>query len=289
MSKPHTLEFFKSSHEKPGSICKGCTGPRDAELALKRWRDKHSIASGGNETWAKEQLEYYYSEAGQRSYRNAHLKKNFGITLEQFGEMLRAQGGVCALCSTDNPKGRGAFHVDHDHVTGSIRGLLCHACNTGLGSLGDDPMRVTRAVKYLRGEGLDYRPTGAPFVPDHPKYRDSELRKEYGISLVEYTNRLVFQKGACAICQSTVPRGRTNAKGHSSFHVDHDHISGAFRGLLCHECNVGIGSLQDDPILLERAVNYLRESSSGLLVVSALRRCEPKSGIGSNNQHLVLR
>jgi hypothetical protein len=121
----------------------------------------------------------------------------------------------------------------------------------------------SRAVKYLRGEGLDYRPTGAPFVPDHPKYRDSELRKEYGISLVEYTNRLVFQKGACAICQSTVPRGRTNAKGHSSFHVDHDHISGAFRGLLCHECNVGIGSLQDDPILLERAVNYLRESFQG--------------------------
>jgi hypothetical protein len=281
MSKPHTLEFFKDSHKNPGSICKGCTGPRDAELALKRWRARGSIASGGNEAWAKEQLEYYYSEGGQRSYRNTHLKRNFGITLEQFEEMLRAQGGVCALCSTDKPKGRGAFHVDHDHLTGLIRGLLCHACNSGLGSLGDDPVRVARAVKHLRGERLDYRPTGAPFVPDHRRYRDSELRKVYGISLAEYTDRLVLQKGACAICQSTAPRGRTNAKGHSSFHVDHDHTSGVFRGLLCHECNVGIGSLRDDPMLLGRAVVYLRESFSGLpLVGSALRKCEPKSWIG---------
>jgi len=240
MSKPHTLEFFRG----PRSTCRSC----EAAQALKRWREKSSVASGGNEAWAKRRREYYYSEAGRRSYRRFHLKQNFGLTLEEYEELLRSQEGVCALCSTDKPKGRGAFHVDHDHLTGLIRGLLCHACNSGLGSLGDDPVRVARAVKYLRGERLDYRPNGGGVIVSDPY-----LKKKFGL-----------QNNACAICQGTEARGRAN-----SFHIDHNHTTGAFRGLLCHMCNVGIGSLQDDPILLERAVNYLRESSSGLLAVRA--------------------
>ena len=73
----------------------------------------------------------------------------YGITPEQFAERLESQGGRCAICRTDTPGGKGGWHVDHDHVTGVIRGLLCHRCNLMLGNAADDPARLRAAVAYL--------------------------------------------------------------------------------------------------------------------------------------------
>jgi hypothetical protein len=58
--------------------------------------------------------------------------------------MLAAQHGVCAICQTAQ-----AIHVDHDHRTGQIRGLLCLRCNAALGQLADDPLVLRRAARYL--------------------------------------------------------------------------------------------------------------------------------------------
>jgi hypothetical protein len=67
--------------------------------------------------------------------------------------ILRAQDGKCAICRTDRPGGkRTYFHVDHDHVTNKVRGLLCSTCNTGMGKLGDSVSTVWRAVRYLLGD-----------------------------------------------------------------------------------------------------------------------------------------
>jgi ribosomal protein L24E len=63
------------------------------------------------------------------THRRQSLRRRYGLTIEQFDEMLAEQGGVCAICGTDTPLGRGTFHVDHDHQTGQVRGLLCHPCN----------------------------------------------------------------------------------------------------------------------------------------------------------------
>ena len=63
--------------------------------------------------------------------------------------MLAAQGGRCAICGTDKPGGKGSFHVDHCHVGGEIRGLLCHSCNIGLGQFKDDRERIQAAIAYL--------------------------------------------------------------------------------------------------------------------------------------------
>lgn len=83
--------------------------------------------------------------------RRSDLKKNFGITVEQYDAMLAGQGGGCAICRAKVSGGRGRrLHVDHDHVTGQIRGLLCHGCNTGLGGLKDDPDTITAAARYVR-------------------------------------------------------------------------------------------------------------------------------------------
>lgn len=74
----------------------------------------------------------------------------YGITEDQFAAQLAAQGGKCAICRTDDWPGKGnAPHVDHDHATGRVRGILCGVCNNGLGSFRDDPARLRAAADYL--------------------------------------------------------------------------------------------------------------------------------------------
>ena len=83
-------------------------------------------------------------------WRDRSLRHVYGITLADFDAMLARQGGVCAICGTDRPRGRaGRLHVDHCHDTGRVRGLLCHACNTGLGHFGDSLERLRAATTYL--------------------------------------------------------------------------------------------------------------------------------------------
>ena len=67
-----------------------------------------------------------YAESGKKkiSDRKSHLKRKYGLTLEEYDAMLEAQGGVCAICGEPRPEER-TLHVDHDHETGAIRGLLC--------------------------------------------------------------------------------------------------------------------------------------------------------------------
>lgn len=62
--------------------------------------------------------------------------------------MLAQQGGVCGICKDERTSDR-RFHIDHDHETGAVRGLLCHACNTGIGSLRDSPDLLRAALTYL--------------------------------------------------------------------------------------------------------------------------------------------
>lgn len=82
--------------------------------------------------------------------RRAALKRLYGITLQEYDNLLIRQKGVCAICSADAPGGKGKFfHVDHCHDTGGIRGLLCHLCNTGIGALADDPQLLREAADYL--------------------------------------------------------------------------------------------------------------------------------------------
>lgn len=79
-----------------------------------------------------------------------HLKRKFGISIEDYEKLLAAQDGVCRICK--DPPGfgeRGRLHVDHDHSDGRIRGLLCMNCNQGLGQFRDDVALLSAAVAYL--------------------------------------------------------------------------------------------------------------------------------------------
>lgn len=108
--------------------------------------------------WPPEKLESYRArqKVYQQAYRNGQGKgyqiaHTYNITLDQYDWMLAVQGGVCAICGKDEPGfGKKRFSVDHDHQTGLIRGLLCGACNTGIGYLGEDIGRLQRAIAYLK-------------------------------------------------------------------------------------------------------------------------------------------
>jgi hypothetical protein len=78
--------------------------------------------------------------------RHYHLVRRYGIGAHQVEAMIRVQGGRCAICKTEP-----AVHVDHDHDSGLIRGVLCFNCNGGLGQFKDDPRNLTRALAYLEG------------------------------------------------------------------------------------------------------------------------------------------
>lgn len=75
----------------------------------------------------------------------------YGMTQDQFNEMLESQGGACAICGSSEWLGTKDHvpHVDHDHVTGKVRGLLCGDCNLMLGKAKDDPARLRAAADYL--------------------------------------------------------------------------------------------------------------------------------------------
>lgn len=79
-----------------------------------------------------------------RSTRNNHLKRRYGITAAEVEAMMAAEGGTCAICRV-----KPAEHVDHDHETGDVRGILCFTCNVGLGNFEDDPERLLLGYRYL--------------------------------------------------------------------------------------------------------------------------------------------
>ena len=81
-----------------------------------------------------------------QSIRYGKLKRLYGISAAEYDALLAKQGGVCAIC---RKRSKERLCVDHCHLTGTIRGLLCHACNLALGSLKEDQPSLVAALAYL--------------------------------------------------------------------------------------------------------------------------------------------
>lgn len=84
-----------------------------------------------------------------KTKRGRNLKRLYGIGIDRYAAMFEAQGGCCAICLTHQSKLKRKLHVDHDHATGKVRGLLCQLCNTALGLARDDINILKAAISYL--------------------------------------------------------------------------------------------------------------------------------------------
>jgi len=89
----------------------------------------------------------WYANGGNRKIRDRNLRKQYGITLEQYEEMRDVQNGVCAICNQPDPLGTD-LAVDHDHETGNVRMLLCRDCNLMI--KGESPKLLEAGAEYLR-------------------------------------------------------------------------------------------------------------------------------------------
>lgn len=88
-------------------------------------------------------------------YRDYARRIMYGLSKEEYRNMLELQKGRCAICNREpraatSGRSRAILFIDHDHATGRVRGLLCNGCNAGIGHLQDDPKRLRAAVKYLK-------------------------------------------------------------------------------------------------------------------------------------------
>jgi Recombination endonuclease VII len=170
-----------AGHSEPTKICRICkvakplsdsyraTGARDGHrndckscnltARVGRYRANPRPAIEREQRWRRDNPERYrermreYQESGKKAIadRKSHLKRQYGLMLEQYDAMLEGQGGVCAICQQPRPEER-TLHVDHDHSTGAIRGLLCFSCNNALGDLRESHELFHAAAEYLEAD-----------------------------------------------------------------------------------------------------------------------------------------
>ena len=128
-------QFGQRRNGKPKGYCESCESLYQADhAATEDGRDMRRMARS---RWNESNHEYF-------------LQYRYGITTDDYEEMLAKQGGRCAICGTDAPGGRNkVWSVDHCHSTNRVRGLLCHRCNMGLGYFKDDVERLRAAIAYL--------------------------------------------------------------------------------------------------------------------------------------------
>lgn len=132
--------------ERPTAVKKYCSKTCGDSVRRLRW-------NATNPERAKERNRKRNSQH-KLTIRNSHLKKSYGISRDQFSGMMASQGCKCLICKIDIKEfSEGTKHracVDHDHDTGQVRGILCHACNRGLGQFADSLERLKAAVEYLQ-------------------------------------------------------------------------------------------------------------------------------------------
>lgn len=91
-----------------------------------------------------------YRENNKEKIKSKRLLKNYGLTLVQMEEMIKAQGDKCFICLLVKP-----LVVDHNHKTGKVRNLLCKECNAGIGLLKDSEEILTNALNYIKTHNLN--------------------------------------------------------------------------------------------------------------------------------------
>jgi hypothetical protein len=120
------FHYNKRSKDNRLNQCKKCVNKKNQEYKLKAKQDK---------------------TAWRRSQYSTELRK-YGLTIEQYEELLDKQHGICAICDCEPFFKK--LSIDHNHITGKVRGLICNNCNIMLGNAFDDPTILIAAADYLK-------------------------------------------------------------------------------------------------------------------------------------------
>ena len=134
------------------SVCRDCTNKRRRELRKENPEEAKAQSREASRKWRER-----HPEDGKEYRKNWHLLKKYNITIKDYDTMLAKQDNRCAMCGTDKAGGnQNIFHVDHDHDTGEVRGLLCINCNIGIGYFKDSIERLEQAINYLNNYYANY-------------------------------------------------------------------------------------------------------------------------------------
>ena len=221
-----------------------------------------------------------------KACRPTYVESTYGIA---------SAGDRCDICGSRNK-----LVIDHNHLTGEIRGTLCNRCNLGIGKLQDSKYLAQRAVEYLSSEPADVEDEPDSGEPSDlvSRYVSGEsmesLAKDAGCAVGTIRRLLVKSKvdirprgpkshkfrvrsNTYSCCPSKLER-LLDYQDHKcaiclnvldkSAHVDHDHSNGRVRGWLCSPCNQGIGLLRDDVGVAKRVVDYLGEDHLPVIPVT---------------------
>jgi hypothetical protein len=130
-----SVQLFSPDRRRAGALLRRCR-PCQVE-AVRTSRDR-------NGSWP--------------AWQNNQYLKKYGITLDQYGRMAEAQGDKCALCGkAETTSNKTRLCVDHDHLTGKVRRLLCSNCNRAMGLFRDDPALLRAAAQYIESFRADLK------------------------------------------------------------------------------------------------------------------------------------
>lgn len=140
-----------------GKICSNCLSNKDPKDFFKtKMNTKDGLFVLCKKCHIKRTQSYKSKnpEKFKEYRRKGHLAKRYGITVEWYNFQLKKQNNQCAICQSDRlDKTSRRLSIDHNHITGKVRGLLCSTCNRGLGNFKDSPIILLKAIRYLKNEG----------------------------------------------------------------------------------------------------------------------------------------
>jgi hypothetical protein len=140
-------QFTKDKYSKDNhsGLCKACTA-----IKRKAWNTQNpGVTVAASKRWTEEN-----PEKAKRIRRNSWLKHSYGITQDQYDEMLRLQNNQCAICQRPQSDMIRKFCVDHNHTTGEVRDLLCPECNSLIGMAKENKDILLKAISYIEKHNL---------------------------------------------------------------------------------------------------------------------------------------
>lgn len=151
----NTKRHFSFCHECGKQKYKDYHNSPEGKAKAKAWYDANQDKIAEYREKYRESPKYIFDKKAY--HRKRTLRIEYGLTVEAYNSMLESQNMCCAICGNGRPSvsgKRSSFLVDHDHVTGKNRGLLCHNCNVSLGLMKDSPVILRKAAEYLESHKI---------------------------------------------------------------------------------------------------------------------------------------